>query len=97
MSTVGPSGFRRPPAGAALSPNGGAGRGGAGGSGRPASDAGTRVLFHTQAGDQGLAGEPSNDGNKQRDTQNMLNTQSMQNNMYKICKEYAKKYADYVK
>ncbi len=37
------------------------------------------------------AGEPSKDGNKQRDAQNMLNMQNMKNNMYKICKEYAKK------
>ncbi len=43
------------------------------------------------------AGEPSNDGNTQKDAQNMLNMQIMQNNMYKICKEYANKYAEYVK
>ncbi len=39
----------------------------------------------------------NNDGNKQRDTQNMLNMQNMQNNMYKICNEYVNKYAEYVK
>ncbi len=39
------------------------------------------------------AGEPSNDGNKQRDAQNMLKLQNMQKYMYKICKECANKYA----
>jgi hypothetical protein len=43
------------------------------------------------------AGVPSNNGKKQRNKQNMLNMQNMQNNMYKICKESANKYAEYVK
>ncbi len=33
---------------------------------------------------------------KNRNMQNMLNIQNMQNNMYKICNEYANKYAEYV-